>query len=165
MVLGIGEGKINLTLNGTTFSPGQTITGHLQLSMNEPHQARGLRVAFYGLQKQGKHTARVFETVQQLGPERAYQSGEQFDFSLTIPENALPPKIDGFFGFLTELFYAQPRWFVEASLDLPNKFDISGKQQIQLVRAVGTPSQKAEDYAKSMGINTGARVQIKRWGI
>ena len=165
-VLGIGEGKLEFTLNGSTFFPGQQITGHASLALNQPTIARELRAEFYGEIKKGKHYERIFEVRQQLAPGKTFQSGESFDFSLTIPSNALPPNIEGFFGSVASFLYSlsPPRWFVSASLDMPNKFDISKRIRVQLMRPPGTPSQTAEEYAKQQGI-PGGGPQVRTWGM
>lgn len=170
MVLGIGEGSLSLFINGSQFHPGQSITGRVQLQLNEPKEARGLRIAFYGEVKRhrGRHThiERVYEARQQLSGERSYRSGESFDFSLAIAPNALPPRIDGFFGGVAEFFYSlsPTRFFVDASLDMPNKFDINRKVQVQLVRAPGTPLQSAQGYMAQQEIPQGG-TQVKSWGV
>lgn len=134
MVLGIGEGKLELFLNGNTFSPGQAIIGRAKLTLNEPLLARGLRAEFYGLVKRGKHFDRIHEVRQQLSQERTFRSGESFEFLLAIPPNALPAShATGILGSLSQAFAPRPTWYVEASLDMPNKFDISSKTQIILI--------------------------------
>jgi len=149
MVFGIGEGKLELISNGNAFSPGQAITGQVKLILNQPTQARELRVLFYGEIKMNRssssfrrssqtHIKRIFEVKQQLSGERIYNNGETFDFSLVIsqissnspvPEDA-PQLVKGLF----DMFAPKPRWFVEATLDMPNKFDISKKIQIQVTK-------------------------------
>ena len=166
MVLGIGEGKLELSVNGTTFSPGQQIAGAIRLTMDESRQARGLRVEFYGLQKQGKHTVRICEVRQDLGGEREYRMGEQFNFSLTVPADTIPPKIDGFVGSIVAFLYnlSPPRWFIDASLDIPMKFDMNAKQRVQIIPAVGQPSVSAEQYAKDHGFDK-PKTQTKTWSV
>ena len=150
MVFGIGEGKLELALNGTAFSPGQAITGRATLSLNQPEQARELRVEFYGeiqmnrsptsgfQHSSRKYTKRIFEAKQQLSGERTYSSGESFDISLPIPSissnSPVPTEAPQFVRSLFDMFAPKPRWFVEATLDMPNKFDISKKIQIQLTK-------------------------------
>ena len=134
MVLGIGEGKLELALNGNTFSPGQAITGRAKLTLNEPLLARELRVEFYGLVKRGKHADRIHEVRQQLSHERTFRSGESFEFSLAIPADAISAgHATGILGSLSQAFAPRPDWFVEASLDMPNKFDINAKTQVILI--------------------------------
>ncbi len=143
MVFGIGEGKLDLTLDKISYCPGQTIKGRLILMLKEPEQARELRVRFYGLVRRRKHYAKVFLVEQKLGPERTYHSGEGFDFSLAIDPEALPPKVEGIFGSAAEFIYSinPTRFFVEATLDMPMKFDINNKKQVQITRMPGTPTQ------------------------
>ena len=134
MVLGIGEGKLELFLNGNTFSPGQAINGRVKLTLNEPTLARELRVEFYGLVKRGNHFDRIHEVKQLLSQERTYRSGENFEFSLAIPSDAISSTpFQGIFGNLYQAFAPRPSWFVEASLDMPNKLDINSKVQVILI--------------------------------
>ncbi len=46
--LGIGAGKMELSLGNTNFYPGDTITGNAKLTINSPIKARGVIVAFWG---------------------------------------------------------------------------------------------------------------------
>ena len=149
MVFGIGEGKLELALNGSAFSPGQAIAGKITLSLNQPQQARELRVTFYGeirmnrsptgfSQSSQSRIKRIFEVKQQLSGERAYNAGETFDFSLAIPQissnSPVPEGAPQIVNRLFDMFAPKPNWFVEATLDMPNKFDIGKKIQIQLTK-------------------------------
>ena len=145
MVLGIGEGKVELELSKTSFVPGESITGKVKLFLNEPEKAHEVRIEFYGeivkrrtAMSGGHHHSsstveKVFLVQKQLDGERAYKDGETFDFSLTIPENALPPKPNGIVMSFMSFFTAAPRaWYVHATLDMPMKFDMNKKIQIFL---------------------------------
>jgi len=44
------------------------------------------------------------------------------------------------------------RFYVGASLDMPNKLDINKIVRVQVVRLPGTPSQTAQGYMQQAGI-------------
>jgi hypothetical protein len=135
MVLGIGEGSVDLKLNGLNFSPGQKITGTSILSLPQPKQARGLRLEFYGeiRRRSGKraHTERVCQITQMLSGEKLYRSGESFPFEITVPEVATI-SAPGILGTLVSMFTPRPVFYVHASLDVPNEFDINRRVQVSI---------------------------------
>ena len=142
MVLGIGEGKITVTLPKSIYAPGETMRGKAVLSLNAPKKARALRLDLYrevyesSMGSKGAHKARMVEFTKQLAGNRAYANGEEYEFELLAPSGAsslqLPPSpISGVINALASLAPA-PRWFVSVSLDLPMSLDISGRVQIQM---------------------------------
>lgn len=135
MVLGIGEGSIDLKLNGLNFSPGQKITGTAILSLQQPKQARALRLEFYGeiKRRSGKHThtERVYQITQILSGEKLYRSGESFPFEITVPEVATI-SAPGILGTIVGMFAPRPIFYVHASLDAQNEFDINKRVQVNV---------------------------------
>ncbi len=147
MVLGIGEGKITLTLEKSIFSPGEPIRGKAILSLNQPKKARALRLDIMRVEKKGgvrigpssagyKSSSRTnVEFTKQLSGEKLYRPGESFDFEVLAPSFALPqlpPELSmvaGLFGA------ALPRYFVKVSLDTQMEFDISEQVEIQIKNA------------------------------
>lgn len=124
MVLGIGEASLELLLDRANFTQGETITGRIRLKINEPSEARELRVEFYGETGSGKHRRRVHYQKQQLSGSRTYRTGEEIPFSIQLPSNIYPASFpQGFWGSVQHLFTAEPRFYVHASLDLPGKMD------------------------------------------
>lgn len=135
MVLGLFEGDLDLVLNGSSFSPGQKITGTIRLKLNQPKKARELRVEFYGeiRRRTGRHShiERVFEVRQQLSGERAYNNGEAFTFEITVP-NCVSIQTPGILGALASIFTQHPTFYVHASLDAPNEFDINKRVMVNI---------------------------------
>lgn len=135
MVFGIGEGEIEITLGPTTFAPQETINGKLKLRIPRAIQAREIRVEFYGEVERGSKVERVFRVAQKLGGQREYKDGEVFNFSLSIPDQAMPPEAQGTFGAVRDLFVPKPRnWFVHASLDIPMAPDINSRISVYMRR-------------------------------
>jgi hypothetical protein len=74
---------------------------------------------------------RAIERRKDLAPERTYKNGEEFQFELLVPADAVPPDwLDNMMG----RFRPTRKWYVEVTLDLPASFDISRKAQINLTR-------------------------------
>jgi len=48
MVLGVGEGKIEIILIKDVFQPGEKISGTVKLTLKSPKKAKELRIVFYG---------------------------------------------------------------------------------------------------------------------
>jgi hypothetical protein len=121
----MGEGKISIMLGPTTYDPRETINGKVKLRLSDKVRGRSLVVEFYGEIVRGNKFERVFRAIQGLGGEQEYKNGDEFPFSLTIPEQALPPAPQGTFGAIHDMFVPKLHsWFIEAKLDLPMAPDI-----------------------------------------
>ncbi|VVC01033.1 Uncharacterised protein [uncultured archaeon] len=139
MVLGIGEGKVELILDKGAYVAGDPVKGKVTITLNQPLAARELRAEFFGEieRHSGKHRHidRIFEVHKVLGGEKTYSSGEAFDFELVTPVNAVAPKPQGVVMGVLSMFTPTPRWYVKVSLDMPMKFDINKRIQVQLMPA------------------------------
>jgi hypothetical protein len=156
MVLGLFEGSIDIKLNGNTFASGQKISGTVFLKLNQMKKARELRVEFYGeiRRRSGgrhphSHTERVFQIRQQLSGERAYNNGETFNFEITVPEG-ISVQAPGVIGSIMGMFMPHPTFYVHASLDAPNEFDINKRVMVNItsnmvnVQQVAMPASQQE---------------------
>jgi hypothetical protein len=149
MVFGIGEGKVEITLDKGSYGSGETINGRLSLTLNSPKKARKLRVQFYGERtkprrgRSSSSTERIMVQEVQLDGEKEYPSGtKEYEFKFQLPNIQRPAQSaeQGLMGAITNLVtsmadpYANVRWFVDASLDLPMSMDISKKMPVNFVR-------------------------------
>ena len=146
MVLGIGEGSIDIKIDRTNFKIGETVKGEVFLSLSQPKKARELRVLFYGEVKEhhGKHssTKRIFEQLISLGGEQEYPAtSKSYPFEIKIPD--IPKPVEGGSGIVASVLnfiasFSDPvsraSWYLDASLDVPMSFDISKKTRIYLSR-------------------------------
>ena len=146
MVLGIGEGSLEIVLDKYTFSPGETITGKVNLKLNQPKQARALRIDFYGEivqhSRRSSSTRRVHTFSVQASGERAYNNGESIPFTLIIPSvsgSALPAGVPDIISNIMAAFTPKPAWYIHASLDAPLSMDINKRVQIVLLDSQGKP--------------------------
>ncbi|MBW2986728.1 sporulation protein [Candidatus Woesearchaeota archaeon] len=142
MVLGIGEGSVEIILDKYSFAIGDTINGKVNLKLNQAKKANSLRVEFYGeiLKRSGKsnHIQRVHHVKAEISGERHYQPGESLSFSLKVPSDINYPKPQGFIATLL----AKPRpqgWYVHASLNSPMQFDINKRVKVMISDAQGKP--------------------------
>jgi hypothetical protein len=144
MVLGIGEGSIEILIGSNTFHEGGEIKGSVRLTLSQPTPANALGVRFYGIIKRSKNRTETISLVTQyLGQKRTYNTGEQFEFSLQIPPNAIPKNpFTGIVGTLYGAFSPHPKWYLDAGLDMPMKFDIRRKISINLLP---NPAQNANN--------------------
>lgn len=146
MVFGIGEGKVDIKLSKLQFTPGETISGTVTLSVNNPKKARGVRIEFFGEQVSGygknRQVRRVYEFALNLDTEKEYSGYKEYPFQIAIPSNLFAPKTAEAQGVMgTVLQAAQllgalqqpPQWYLVASLDLAMSFDISKKVQLNIV--------------------------------
>ncbi|VVB98521.1 Uncharacterised protein [uncultured archaeon] len=155
MVFGMGEGKIDLVLDKASYSSGETIDGKLSLTLNNSRKARALRVQFYG-ERTTHHThhsggrshstsstERIMVQELALDAEKEYPSGTKeyaFSFKLPVLEKPAQSADQGIVGAITNVFasmadpYANVRWYVDASLDLPMAIDINKKQLVNFTR-------------------------------
>jgi len=143
MVLGIGEGSLEITLDKYSFAISDTINGKINLKLNQAKKANSLRVEFYGeiikrTSKGGRTTQRVHHVKAEISGERHYQPGESLSFSLKVPSDINYPKPQGFIATLL----AKPRpqaWYVHASLNSPMQFDINKRVKVMVSDAQGKP--------------------------
>ncbi|MDD5340119.1 MAG: hypothetical protein PHV13_02620 [Candidatus ainarchaeum sp.] len=142
MVLGIGEGKIDIVVGKTAFMRGETIGGKVVLTLNQPKQARGLRIALIAEREIWRHDARghrtrhtetVFSSPLRLGEEKEYPAGQStYDFSIAVPDLPMPTGTKVGLGPLSFTIGGAPplKWRLESSLDLSMSFDINKKLPI-----------------------------------
>ncbi len=145
MVFGIGEGSIDIVVDKTSFSRGETIKGKVIVRLNQPKKARGLRISLIAEKevwvrdsrgKKEKHTETVFSSPVNLDTEKEYPSGESsYEFSVAVPD--IPQASGGgglsmsIGGLSFSVGGAPPvKWRLDASLDLSMSFDINRKLPI-----------------------------------
>lgn len=143
MVLGIGEGKIDLELGSHDVASGGIINGTLLLELNAPKKARELRVELIGEQWQTRAGKRrkvqVYKFKKSLGGAQTYQGG-QYKFELKAPQKTeLEKKVEGgiagaLMGAAKMLGMVSPiEWYVVGTLDLGMSLDITKKVQIAIL--------------------------------
>jgi len=147
MVFGIGEGKIEIVLPKLNYTYGEKINGKVVLTLNQPKNAKGLRIELRaersvwknkmsgGKSRQVHKIETVYSFVLPLKGEGQFSSGE-YNFEIIIPYLGLqqeesPAMKIGPFSFVDP--NSRPlAWYLIASLDLPLSFDINKKLQISV---------------------------------
>ena len=145
MVFGLGEGKIEVTLEKLIFAPGETITGRVLLKLNNPKKARKLRVVFLGektmtqMTRKGMRTtkATVYSFTAELDGEKEYSGEASYDFKISVPSDLnsrLPNDAIGTVFRAVEFLggSSSVRWYIDASLDVPGGFDVTKRVQISI---------------------------------
>ncbi|MCK4777415.1 MAG: hypothetical protein KAS39_03490 [Actinomycetia bacterium] len=149
-MLGFGKkGDINLKIEKTHFSPGETITGAVSLKLKKPQKAKGFSVIFYGeeeineydeqgMQKTDRN--KVYEFAHSLDEEKEYQAGEElsYNFEIKIPADILmgTQAPEGVLGKIAQVAkYMSGRrgiiyWYLMARLDIPWGRDVIKKIKI-----------------------------------
>lgn len=144
MVLGIGEGSIEIVLDeGQLFEPGKTVKGRLRLDLKEPKTAKKLRIEFYGEIIETEYddgerhetTKKVYERSAVLGKEKEYPAGaSEYKFEIELPQVKAKRPEDNLIGKIVGFIAPDPllkaKWFLDASLELPMSFDINRKMQV-----------------------------------
>ncbi|MFA6328472.1 MAG: hypothetical protein WCY41_03430 [Candidatus Micrarchaeia archaeon] len=147
MVFGIAEGSLELHLAGNTFASGQKITGTIFLQPNQPKKARELRVEFYGevRRRSGKHSyiERVFQVRQRLSGEKTYNRGETFPFELTVPDGIAYREPKGIIDSIMSFAVSRPTFYVHATLDVPNEFDMNTRAMVSIIGSAMNAQQTA----------------------
>lgn len=142
MVMGIGEGKIDIILDSTSIPSGGKIRGKLILTANSPIQGRELRVELLGKQWQS-HTHRsggrahrhnskevVYSAKQVLGSAESF-SGKEYTFEFDAPAVQKPQP--GLLGAIAGIFSPPPiEWYVKGTLDIEMGFDINKEIRISI---------------------------------
>ncbi len=154
MVLGFGEGKIEITTEKQAYSPGGLLKGKIMLELDSPKKARAFRIHFYGERKTsrttyssgGTHSSNSTERVMQqelsLDGEREYSGRKDYDFQFQLPTFQKPQMMEGgglvagivntFASFADP--YANVSWHLDASLDVPMSLDVNRKIRVNFVR-------------------------------
>lgn len=144
MVLGIGEGKIDVFLDKNTFSNGETIRGRLKLELIGSKKAKELRIELRAERtvSSGRGKRRneiVYSFVLVLDGEHEYNGAKDYNFEVSLPKMETKVKPTGILGTFADItqfigFGASPiRWYVQASLNMPWSFDITKKVQISVI--------------------------------
>src|SRR3989344_7001092 len=144
-MLGFGAGKIDLKINGFNFRPGDTIEGHVALTLNKPMKAKGVKVVLTGTEKfrdaKNRNTTRIIFSLEQiLDGEKEYSGTREYDFKMVIPNDIIAGKrfnnetINQIADFAKMLGGGARRttWDLRAKLDIPMGFDIAKSQQINI---------------------------------
>jgi len=147
MVFGFGEGKVDIILEKNNFNKGEKIKGKVVLELNKPKKAKELRIKLFAEREtwrtdsKGRRVKRkdtVYSFPLKLDGEKEYTS-KTYDFEITVPEMKEGELPEGAAGdalkavaFLAGTPSA-PRWYLEASLDIPMSMDIKKKVQINVV--------------------------------
>ena len=103
-----GKGKINISIQKTSYAPGDTISGNVALTLKKPVKAREVSISLIGEQKntrvggmtgsqsQGVSTTtkniRIYDFKQQLDSEKEYSQGQEYHFEMKIPADILSAK-------------------------------------------------------------------------
>jgi len=143
-MLGLGKGKIELTLDKTNYAHGETINGTVNMTLKKPINAKGVIATLFAERKRsdgdgGTTIQRVFEFSVPIDGERLYEATQKnYTFQIQVPaENKIA--MEGKIGTALKAFSAlgnimsPTKWFVEVKLDIPKGFDVRKKQQINVV--------------------------------
>jgi hypothetical protein len=149
MVFGIGEGKIEIETDKQSYTGGEKVKGKVRLTLNQPKKAKGLRIRFYGERRtttrsvgigtssrSSTHIEQLYLQEISLGGEKEYPAGLtecDFEFALPSPQRAAPQGDNPLAGVINMLVgdpWANVRWYLDASLDLPMSLDINKKMQV-----------------------------------
>lgn len=145
MVLGIGEGSIEIVLDeGQKFEPGQAIKGKLRLELKERKKASKIRIEFYGeVKKRERNIEGEYEDVlrkvhlrsKTLEGELEYPAGmSEYEFEIKLPDVKARERKGDILGKIIDFIMPDPlwktKWFLDASLEIPMSFDINRKMQV-----------------------------------
>jgi len=157
-----GKGKINITLQGTGYAPGDIISGNVSLALKKTVKAREVSISLIGEQKITQRKAmtgnqemstttqriRIYDFKQQLDSEKEYSQGQEYPFKIKIPADILSakpgmPELGGKLGQGLKIAQAaaamtgaiplqQTRWYLLAKLDIPGGMDVNKKADITI---------------------------------
>lgn len=145
MVLGIleGEKSIILHLPKEQFMGGETVSGKVELRLNEPKKAQSLRLRFKGTYTTGgrhRRTITVFQYETNLDGEKEYPAGSRtYDFSFQLPPKPPEPPSDAVSSILrffspSELDKLRRcRWNFDISLVMPLAFDVLKIKEVSVI--------------------------------
>ena len=141
-----GKGKIEIQLNRLSFAQEEKIQGKVVLNLNEPVNAREVRIVLQAIRtnsmasKGQNRTQVLYEFKQVLDGQKQYMGTSEYAFELLVPSNIVPKMpvaggaLGAAIGVLGALSASTMRvdWYLDASLDIPMGFDVSRRVQIQV---------------------------------
>ena len=148
-----GKGKIDVIIPKTNFSPGDTISGSVVLTLKKPVKAREVNISLIGEQtttkggitssEQSKNTTRIYDFKQRLDGEKEYNREAEYHFEIKLPSDILSrqpqmPQVGGALGHGLRIAQAitgmgvWTNWYLLAKLDVPGGIDINRKVQITI---------------------------------
>jgi len=146
------KGKIQIVLDNYNFSPGDTISGKLNLKIKKPIQSKALTIRLIGEKiqsnninlnsRQGNYPSnstnyqRIFDFSEPIEGPKEFQPNQElnYDFKIKIPQNLIKsPQLTGVLGAIESLsmINTMVKWYLIADLDIPG-IDISNKIQINI---------------------------------
>lgn len=137
MVFGIGAGSIEITTEKQSYARGEYMRGTVALRLNSPKKARGVRVKFYAERRDGKRKYALYRQEKWLDDEKEYPARRiEYPFEFAI-EPRHPKPTEGvriIEGVVNALFDADAnlRWYLNASLDIPNSLDVNKTQRVEI---------------------------------
>jgi sporulation-control protein spo0M len=145
MVLGIGEGSIDIVVDRVTVSRGDTIKGKVVLNLKKARKARGLKIRLVAdriaersdrAERDAIETIVVYSKEVMLGPEQKYAAGEsEYKFEFVVPDLEPPRPNELRIGPLSlQVGKGSPlSWRLDAFLDLPLALDIKKTVTINVI--------------------------------
>ncbi len=157
-----GKGKLQVTIPGTDFAPGDSISGEVALTLKKPVKADGMSISLIGEQKVTRsgsvgrsgqrstttQTIRIYDFKQRLDTAKEYTEGCEYKFKIKIPRDVLGakaqlPEMDETLAkglkiaqaaaaFMGAISVQQTKWYLLAKLDIPGGLDISEKTDITI---------------------------------
>jgi len=145
------KGKITLTLNKMEFTPGETITGTINLRLKKPVEAKSLNVGLIGTMERtdysrnpkggmSRNTRReiVFDFKKTIDGQKNYSGENNYNFELKIPADVFKQSTgnqvaDTLIKSAQILSGTTSRvdWYVVANLDMKG-FDLSRKVRVNI---------------------------------
>lgn len=151
---------IDLKIQTNKYSPGDTISGNIELNLKKPVKGRKLEIKLKGIRKdrvqpgnlsavtggnkaKGSHTTKVYDNKITVSENKDYQI-ESYPFELKIPNDIfdlakLPigdvdKKSEGLMKsiYMVSSHNTTIEWYLIAQIDVPFGRDIKKKQQIEI---------------------------------
>jgi hypothetical protein len=140
MVLGIGDGEINITLSKSNIKPGEIVKGKVTITLKKPHLARDLSIDVYSETDEEGYSLkenRRYVLRQLIAGEKIYKDGDTYAFTFTIPKGLETKKSvhTHALGFEQHTGERAAIWFVQASLNVPLAFDITHRIGVKVLKS------------------------------
>jgi hypothetical protein len=138
------KGKIEVTIPRNHFSPGDTISGKVTLTIKKSVAAKEVSVSLIGERTttsggglaggdRKTEKQRVYDFKVSLDGEKEYDKGGEYPFELKIPADILSvrgPQLEGTVGQVVKIAQvvtgggSSTKWHLQAKLDIPRGIDI-----------------------------------------
>jgi len=137
------KGRIEVAIPKTHFTPGDTISGKVSLTLKKPVKAKEMCISLIGEQtttrggglaggERKEEKERFYNFKVSLDGEKEYDKGGDYPFEIKIPADILSTRGQLPIAQVVVGAGVATKWYLEAKLDVPRGIDIRRETHITI---------------------------------